>query len=143
MHYSASTVQQRSEFPCNSLHDVGREVRQSGPLTAHQRDVARVWPAAEPVYSISQARRHFREIGCVDLGDIAQTGDFGSRTRPGNQGLHLLWSEILSLIEDDEPIQEGSPAHEVQGTDLDPVPEQIIGRGPAPVAAFLAAREHL
>src|SRR5882757_2481694 len=124
------------------LHDVRGEIRKPGPLAAHQGDVTGVRPAAEPIYSISQARCHFREIGRVDLRDIAQACDLGAGPRTGHQRLHLLGCEVLSLVQDDESVEEGPPAHEVQRPDLDPVAQQVVRGGPAPVAAFLAAGEY-
>ena len=79
-------------------------------------------PAVKSVYHIGEAGRGFSQVGCVNLRNIAQTHHFGAGTRPGDQGLHLLRGEILRFIDDDEAIQKGSAAHEVQRSNLDAVP---------------------
>src|SRR5580698_2379558 len=100
----------------------GGVVRQTRALAPHQRDMSGKRPAVKSVYHIGQAGRGFREEGGINLGNIAQTHHFGARSRPGDQGLHLLRSQILRFIENDEAVQKRAAAHEVQRADLDAVP---------------------
>src|ERR1700743_779452 len=100
-------------------------------------------PAAEPVYSISQSRSHFSEIGSVDLSDVAQAGHLGPGAGACNERFHLFRGEVLRLIQNDETIQKGSPTHEIQRADLDAIAQQVVRGGPAPGSAFLGAGQHL
>ena len=100
-------------------------------------------PAAEAVDDVGQARGGLREVGRVDLRDVAEAHDLGARAGARDQRLHLLGREVLRLVEDDVAVEEGAAAHEIQRADLDAVAQQVVGRGAAPVAAFLALRQHL
>src|ERR1700722_11469396 len=91
----------------------------------------------EPVDHVCEAGRGFRQVGCVDLRNIPQTDQLGAGTCARDQGFHLLGGQILSLIDDDEAVQEGAAAHEVQGADLDPVPEQVVCGAASPGAPGL------
>ena len=55
----------------------------------------------------------------VDLGDVA--GDYhpGAEAQPGEEHLHLLGRGVLRLVEDDERVVEGAPAHVGQRRNLD------------------------
>src|SRR6187455_385706 len=139
----AWTIALAPEFGLGPSEGVRGEIRQAGALAAHQRDVTGMRPAAEPVDDVSQARRGLGEVRGVDLRNIAQADDLGSRARARDQRLHLLGREVLRLVEDHEAIEEGAAAHEVKRADLDAIAQQVVGRGASPVAAFAAAGQHL
>src|ERR1700678_959090 len=98
--------------PRGFSEDFGGIVCQTGAFAAHQGDVPRVRPSVEPVDDISEPGGGLREVGGVDLRDIPQANHFGAGSGAGDQRLHLLGREILGLIDDDEAVQECSPAHE-------------------------------
>src|SRR2546430_8179509 len=81
--------------------------------------------------------------GRIDLGDVAEAGELGARAGAGDQRLHLLRREVLRLVQDQEAVEEGAPAHEVERADLDPVAQQVVGGRAAPVASLLGPGEHL
>src|ERR1700733_667309 len=126
-----------------TLERLGGEIRQPRAFAAHQRDMSRVRPALETVDNIGQAAGGLGQIGGIDLGDIAQADQLAARTGSRYQRLHLLGGQVLGLIEDDESVEKCAPAHEIERADFDPVAQQIIGGCAAPVAALVAAREHL
>ena len=76
--------------------------------------MAAVSPALEAVYHVGEAGAGFGEVGGVDLGDIAETDDLGAGAGAGNQGLHLFGGQVLRLVEDEEAVEEGPAAHEVE-----------------------------
>src|SRR5258708_22673703 len=120
----------------------GRIVRQSRTLAANQRDMPRKRPPVESVYDIGEAGRGLSQVGGIDLRDVAQAHHLGARARAGDQRLHLLGREILGLIDNNEAVQECTAPHEIQGANLDAVPEQIVGRAASPRAPALALRQH-
>src|SRR5882757_3052125 len=89
-------------------------VGQARALAANQRDMSRKRPSVESVYHIGEAGRGLRQVGRVDLRDVAQAHHFGARPRTGDQRLHLLGGEILGLIDDDEAVQKCTTPHEIQ-----------------------------
>ncbi|ENO78878.1 dehydrogenase [Thauera sp. 63] len=101
-------------------------------------------PALEAVDDEGEARRALREVGRVDLRDVAHADDLGAGAGAGDQGLHLLGRQVLRLVDDQELVQEGAAAHEVQALDLDAAADQVAGGGTAPVTAFArGAVEHV
>src|SRR5580692_7402942 len=100
----------------------GGVVRQTRALAPHQRDMSGKRPAVKSVYHVREPGRGLREVGRVNLRNIAQTHHFGAGTRPGDQGLHLLGGQILSFVNNDEAVQKRAAAHEIQRADLDAVP---------------------
>src|SRR5688572_23340432 len=121
----------------------GGEIGKPRALAAHQRDVARVLPAAEAVDDVGQSGRRLGEVGRVDLRDVAEAHELGAGPCARDESLHLLRREVLRLVEDQVAVQEGAAAHEVERADLDAVTQQVLGRGAAPAAAFLALGQHL
>src|SRR6185437_11787152 len=126
-----------------TLEHVGGEVGEPRALPAHQRDVPGVGPAAEAVDGVGESGGHLREVRGVDLRDVAEAGELGAGPGARDQRLHLLGREVLRLVQDQEAVEEGAAAHEVERADLDAVAQQVIGRGTTPVAALLRAGEHL
>ena len=89
------------------LQGVGGEVRQPGALAAHQGHMAGMAPAPKSIDGIGDAGGGLGQIGRIDLGHIAQAGDLGAGAGARDQRLHLLGREVLRLIQDDEPVEEG------------------------------------
>src|SRR2546429_462052 len=132
------------EMHCSvHLEDVRGEIGEPRALPAHQGDMPGMRPAAEAIHGIGETGGHLRKVGRIDLGDVAEAGELGARAGAGDQRLHLLRREVLRLVQDQEAVEEGAPAHEVQRADLDPVAQQVVGGRAAPVASLLGPGEHL
>src|ERR1700728_3570995 len=82
----------------------GGIVGQARAFAPHQRDMPRKRPSVKSVYHVGESGRGFREVGRVNLRNIAQTHHFGAGSGAGDQRLHLLGRQILSLIEDDKAV---------------------------------------
>src|SRR5579883_3619046 len=93
-----------------ALERLGRKIRQSRALAAAQGNVRGMRPALETVHGVSQARRGLREVGRVDLLDVAEADDLGAGARAGDQRLHLLGRGILRLVDDQIARQERAAA---------------------------------
>ena len=74
----------------------------------------RMFPAFETVDDISQSRRTFGEIGRINLRNIAEAHDLGAGAGAGDERLHLLGREVLRLVDDEELVQKGATAHEIE-----------------------------
>ena len=83
-------------------------------------------PAFEAVDDVGQAGTAFGEVGGIDLRDVAHADDLGAGAGAGNQSLHLLWRQVLRFVDDQELVEEGSPAHEVERLDLDPAADDVL-----------------
>ena len=55
----------------------------------------------------------------VDLSDVARDDRPGAEAQAGQEHLHLFGPGILSLIQDDKGVIEGSAPHEGQGSNFD------------------------
>ena len=73
-----------------------------------------VLPALEAVDHVSQAGTALGQVRRIDLSDIPEADDLGAGSGPGDQGLHLLGRQVLRLVDDQEFLQEGAAAHEVE-----------------------------
>src|SRR5437762_2406515 len=125
------------------LEDVRGEIGEPRALPAHQGDMPGMRPAAEAIHGIGETGGHLRKVGRIDLGDVAEAGELGAGAGAGDQRLHLLRREVLGLVQDQEAVEEGAPAHEVERADLDAVAQQVVGGRAAPVASLLRPGEHL
>mmetsp|Transcript_6769 Transcript_6769/g.28486 ORF Transcript_6769/g.28486 Transcript_6769/m.28486 type:complete len:567 (-) Transcript_6769:681-2381(-) len=96
--------------------------------------MAAVGPALEAVDREGQARTALGQVGRVDLREVAQADDLGARAGARDQRLHLLGRQVLGLVDDDELVQEGAPAHEVQALDLNLAAHEVVGGGAPPLA---------
>ena len=69
--------------------------------------------------------------GDVDLGDVPGDHRLGTEPDAGEEHLHLLGAGVLGLVEDDEAVVQGAPAHEGQRGHLDgaPVDEPLRALG--------------
>ena len=65
-------------------------------------------------------------LGQVDLGDIAGDDDLGAEADAGQEHLHLFAGGVLCLVQDDEAVVQGAPAHIGQGRDLDVAALKIL-----------------
>ena len=117
-----------------TLQHLGRVVGEPRALAALQRHVAAVRPALEAVDHIGQAGAALGQVGRVDLRDVAEADDLGARAGARDQRLHLLGRQVLRLVDDQELVDEGAAAHEVQRLDLDARADQVARRGAAPFA---------
>src|SRR6056297_1239352 len=95
-HRSHRSVADRDATPlrkrvlsARELQRLGREVSQSGPFAALERDVAGMHPVLEAVYGERQARGGLGQVGRVDLLDVAEADDLGAGTGARDQRLHL------------------------------------------------------
>ena len=77
-------------------------------------------PALEAINDIGETGRTLGEVGRIDLCDVAEADHLGSRAGTGDQRLHLLWREVLRLVDDQELVQEGAAAHEVEAFHFHP-----------------------
>src|SRR5580765_3394087 len=127
----------------SALELLGGIVGEARTLAAQQRDVAGVRPAAEAIDHVSEAGGGFGEVGRIDLRDVPERDQLAAGAGASDQGLHLLRAEVLCLVENDESVEERAATHVIHRSNLDAVAQQVVGRGAAPVAAFLAARQHL
>src|SRR5665213_4534589 len=93
-------------------------------LAARQRDMPRMHPSLEAVDDIRETGASFGEVGRVDLRDIAEAHDLGAGTCARDQRLHLLGRQVLRFVDDQELVDERTPAHEVEALDLDPRADQ-------------------
>ena len=50
----------------------------------------------------------------------------------------MLRRKILSFIDDNEAVKKGPASHEIHGPDFYSAAQQVVGRGPTPVTAFVA-----
>ena len=119
------------------LQHLGREVGQARTLAARQGHVTAVRPSLETVDHIGQAAGAFGQVRRVDLRDVTQAEDLGARAGARDQGLELLRRQVLRLVDDDEAVQEGAAAHEVERLDLDARTDKVLRRRTAPVAGFV------
>src|SRR5215210_4755134 len=107
----------RTIFPAFAVwrfsQSFGCVIRESRALAAHERDVAAVGPTLHAIDDVSQARAAFGQIRRIDLRDVAETNDFGTRTGARDQRLHLLGREILGFVDDQVLVDERAPAHEI------------------------------
>src|SRR5882672_4022311 len=110
------------------------EARALAPLEGH---VARMRPPLHAIHDIGETGAALGEVGRVDLRDIAQADDLGARPGAGDQGLHLLGSQVLRLVDDEILVDEGATAHEIERLDLDPGADQVARGGAAPFARVL------
>src|SRR5260221_12882339 len=110
------------------------EARAFAPLEGH---VARMRPPLHAVHDIGETGAALREGRRVDLRDIAQADDLGARPGAGDQGLHLLGSQVLRLVDDEILVDEGATAHEIERLDLDPGADQVARGGASPFARVL------
>ena len=67
--------------------------------------------------------------------DIAEENDLGARTGARDQRLDLFRRQVLRFVDDQELVDEGAAAHEVERLDLDPRADQVLRRGAPPFAA--------
>ena len=95
-------------------------IGQARTLAALQGDVTGMLPSLETIDDVGEARTAFGEVRRIDLCDVAKADHLGTRSGARYQGLHLLWRQVLRLVEDQVARQEGAAAHEVHRTDLDP-----------------------
>ena len=58
-----------------------REVRQTRAFAARERDRGCVRPALEAFDDVGEAGAAFRQVGRIDLGDVAQTDDLRAGAR--------------------------------------------------------------
>src|SRR5580658_3156404 len=116
-----------------ALQLVGCVVRQPRALATHQRDVSGVRPPPKAIYRVGETGGHLRQVRRVDLGDVAKTGKLGAGSGAGDERFHLLGREVLRLVEDQEAVEEGAPAHEIKRADLDAIAQEVVGRRTAPV----------
>lgn len=101
-----------------------------------------VRPPFKAIDDIREPGGGFREIGRVYLSEISQAHDFSAGASAGNQRSHLLGREILGLVDNEESVQEGPPAHKIKGPDLDTMLNQIVGSCSAPLTADLGSSEN-
>ena len=73
-----------------------------------------VLPLLEAVHDVGQTGGSFRQIGRVDLGDVAEADDLAAGAGAGDEGLDLVRAQVLRLVDDEEFLQERAAAHEVQ-----------------------------
>src|SRR5258705_13433568 len=119
------------------LQRFGGVVGEARALAPLESDVARMRPAFHAIDDIRQSRAALREVRRVDLRDIAQADDLGARPGAGDQGLHLLGSQVLRLVDDEILVDEGATAHEIERLDLDPGADQVARGGAPPFARVL------
>ena len=74
------------------------QVGQVTSLALVERDVAEEVPALEPVYDIAHSIRLLIQVWRVDLSDIARQDDFGILSSPRDDGLDLMWGEVLGFV---------------------------------------------
>src|SRR5439155_1689636 len=91
-------------------------------------------PAFHAVHDVGEAGAALGEVGGVDLRDVAQAHHLGAGAGAGDQGLHLLGSQVLRLVDDEILVDEGAAAHEIERLDLDPRADQVARGGAAPFA---------
>ena len=66
--------------------------------------------------------------GQVDLSDVARDDHLRPETQAGEEHLHLLGLGVLGLVEDDQRVVEGPPAHVGERGDLDSASLQMVGQ---------------
>src|SRR5581483_5575755 len=86
-------------LPGAALQDVGGAIREPRALAARERDVPRVRPALHAIDDVGEARAALGQVRRVDLRDVAQAHDLGSRPRARDQRLHLLGRQVLRLVD--------------------------------------------
>ena len=76
--------------------------------------MAAVLPLLETIDDVGQAGGRFRQIGRVDLGDVAEADNLAAGAGAGDEGFYLVRAQVLRLVDDEEFLQERAAAHEVQ-----------------------------
>src|SRR5947209_3976045 len=99
--------------------------------------MAAVRPAFHAVDDVRETGAAFGEIRRIDLRDIPETSDFGSRTRTCDERLHLLGREILRFVDDEILVDERASAHEVERLHFDARPYEIARSCASPFAGFV------
>src|ERR1051326_3799466 len=77
----------------------------------------------EHLHRLQQAA--LARVGQVNLGNVAGDHHLGVEAHAGHEHLHLLGRRVLRLVQDDERIVQGAPAHEGDGRDLNHVALQV------------------
>src|SRR3569623_764136 len=121
------------------LQDFCSIVGQARTLTSLQGDMAVVRPALEMVHHVGEAGTAFGEVGRVDLGNVAQAHHLGAGAGTGDQRLHLLGREVLRLVDDEELVEEGAAAHEVERLHFYPGTDQVLRGSASPFAGIVVA----
>ena len=68
----------------------------------------------ETLGQVGQARAGGIEVGGVDLRQITQADDFGAGAGAGNDGLDLMWRQVLAFIDQNEALLEAAATDVVQ-----------------------------
>jgi len=76
-----------------------RSLRRRERSSTLQRDVSRVRPAFETIDNKGQPGAAFGQVGCIDLRDVTQANDLGTRSCPRDQRFHLFGRQVLRLVE--------------------------------------------
>ena len=92
-------------------------------------------PPLEAFDDVGEAGASFRQVRRIDLSDVAEADDLRAGTSTRDERFHLFGREILRFVNDDEFLQEGSPAHEAHGLDADAALDEVERSLPAPFAA--------
>ena len=90
-------------FNETALEQVRRELRQLRPLALGQRDVCCDRLPLHPIVAVDEAVAARIDVRIVDLRRIADQHDLRSLGDSRDDGLHLVRSQLLGLIEDEEP----------------------------------------
>src|SRR5215471_8967112 len=108
------TSQCNEGSPPAMSEDLGGVIGKPRALPALQRHMARMRPAFKAIHDICNAGTAFGEIRRVDLRDVAEAYHFRPRARARDERFHLLGRQVLRFVDDQELVDEGAPAHEVQ-----------------------------
>ncbi len=79
-----------------------------------QVDGASVRKMLEAFYQIRQARTDWIQVGGIDLRQVAKTNYLTSSACAGNDGFHLVWGQVLTLVNQNQAVLEASTTDVIQ-----------------------------
>ena len=100
------------------LQQIARQLREFRTLALGERDVAGDAFAFEALHHVRKPVGVGINVRIVDLETIASQNDFRAVACAGDDGLDLMWREVLSLIHDHELLWNASTANVGQRLDV-------------------------
>ena len=105
------------------------DICQHGALALFQSDMANQLFGFQPLYHNAEAVAFGIEVRDVYLVRVAGKNYFCAFSGPGDDGFHLVRSEVLGFIHDDVLVWQAASSDVGEGFQFDKTKIQIIGEG--------------
>src|SRR5262249_42883624 len=115
----SSRFQRTARSRARRSQNVRGKLREVAPFTLCEHDVRRELLTAEAFGGDREAVRCAVDVGVVDLARIAGEHDLRRVARSRDDRFHLVRSQVLSLIHDDELLRKRTSADVGERLDLD------------------------